>query len=219
MVISRTGGRLDRFYWTCGKVFATIIAYVHCMHFLAFSWRNYWNLGVFLVIIGCVLLNVGHQTPSPELQISATCQHTIPTEVKLLVQLNIDYPTTSGQTTVRRCSDKANVPDKKKLSLTHFQWLLLAARPFYFLLFKIFVFFEWLTTCTVRTLRHVRPKKLLRIIEWSDSRCADNRCSTVSAQRSSKSSLSTHDDAHIATPASDLDHNRDAKNLKEILFH
>ena len=95
------------------------------------------------------------------------------------IQLNIDYPTTSGQTTVRRCSDKANVPDKKKLSLTHFQWLLLAARPFYFLLFKIFVFFEWLTTCTVRTLRHVRPKKLLRIIEWSDSRCADNRCSTV----------------------------------------
>ena len=97
------------------------------------------------------------------------------------LQLNIDYPTTSGQTTVRRCSDKANVLDKKKLSLTHFQWLLLAARPFYFLLFKIFVFFEWLTTCTVRTLRHVRPKKLLRIIEWSDSRCADNRCSTVCA--------------------------------------
>ena len=96
-----------------------------------------------------------------------------------IIQLNIDYPTTSGQTTVRRCSDKANVLDKKKLSLTHFQWLLLAARPFYFLLFKIFVFFEWLTTCTVRTPRHVRPKKLLRIIEWSDSRCADNRCSTV----------------------------------------
>ena len=95
------------------------------------------------------------------------------------IQLNIDYPTTSGQTTVRRCSDKANVLDKKKLSLTHFQWLLLAARPFYFLLFKIFVFFEWLTKCTVRTLRQVRPKKLLRIIEWSDSRCADNRCETV----------------------------------------
>ena len=103
--------------------------------------------------------------------------------VWLGIQLKIDYPTTSGQTTVRRCSDKANVPDKKKLSLTHFQWLLLAARPFYFLLFKIFVFFEWLTTCTVRTLRHVRPKKLLRIIEWSDSWCADNRCSTVKEER------------------------------------
>ena len=49
------------------------------------------------------------------------------------IQLNIDYPTTSGQTTIRRCSEKANVLDKKKLSLTHFQWLLLAARPFYFL--------------------------------------------------------------------------------------
>ena len=31
----------------------------------------------------------------------------------VVVQLNIDYPTTSGQATVRRCSDKANVPDKK----------------------------------------------------------------------------------------------------------
>ena len=112
--------------------------------------------------------------------------------LNLQVQLNIDYPTTSGQTTVRRCSDKANVLDKIKLSLTHFQWFLLAAPPFYFLLFKIFVFFEWLTTCTVRTLRHVRPKKLLRIIEWSDSRCADNRCSTVVVCADANCLPSTH---------------------------
>ena len=111
----------------------------------------------------------------------------------IIVQLNIDYPTTSGQTTVRRCSDKANVPDKKKLTLsvviTSFTYDTTCLHAYVrksnmssrttFLLFKIFVFFEWLTTCTVRTLRHVRPKKLLRIIEWSDSRCADNRCSTV----------------------------------------
>ena len=97
----------------------------------------------------------------------------------LWVQLNIDYPTTSGQTTVRRCSDKANVPDKKK-TVTHTLSVVITSRTTFLLFtfqnFRIFWMAHYMHSAypTARA-----PKKLLRIIEWSDSRCADNRCSTV----------------------------------------